>query len=57
VGTVTTVYTDLAILDVTADGLQVREIVEGVSFAELQAVTGAPLVLADDWCIHTPPEL
>src|SRR5690554_998848 len=37
------IYTDLAIIDVTADGLVVTAIVEGLSFDELQACTGAPL--------------
>jgi 3-oxoadipate CoA-transferase beta subunit len=39
------VYTDLAVIDVEPDGLLVREIAEGCSFADLQARTGAPLRL------------
>jgi 3-oxoadipate CoA-transferase beta subunit len=42
-GCVNRIYTDLAVLDVTSDGLVVREIVDGMSFDELQAITGAPL--------------
>jgi len=38
------IYTDLAVLDVTERGLVVREMVEGLSFAELQRKTAAPLV-------------
>lgn len=38
------IYTDLAVLDVTKQGLQVREIVAGLSFAELQNMTDAPLL-------------
>jgi 3-oxoadipate CoA-transferase beta subunit len=38
------IYTDLAVLDVTERGLVVREMVEGLSFAELQCKTAAPLV-------------
>jgi 3-oxoadipate CoA-transferase beta subunit len=38
------VYTNLAVLDVTADGLAVRELAPGVTFEELQAKTGAPLL-------------
>ena len=38
------VYTDLAVIDVTGAGLVVREIVDGVSFEELQQVTAAPLL-------------
>jgi 3-oxoadipate CoA-transferase, beta subunit len=42
-GCVSRVYTDLAVLDVTPEGLVVREIAEGVDFDTLQARTGAPL--------------
>ncbi len=42
------VYTDLAVLDVTSDGLLVRELVEGVSPLDLQSVTEAPLQFADE---------
>src|SRR4051812_26331636 len=38
------IYTDLAVIDVTPDGLRVLELVEGLSFAELQRLTGAPLL-------------
>ena len=41
------VYTDLAIVDVTAQGFVVRAIVEGMSLAELQAQTGAALNAPD----------
>ena len=37
------IYTDLAVLDVTERGLVVRELVEGLSFEELQRRTAAPL--------------
>ena len=43
VGVVNRIITDLAVLDVTADGLQLLELAEGVSFAELQAATGCPV--------------
>ncbi|WP_075255482.1 CoA transferase subunit B [Herbaspirillum camelliae] len=43
IGCVNRIYTDLAVIDVTPQGLQVREIVEGLSFDELQKLTGAPL--------------
>ncbi len=42
-GVVKRVYTSLAVLDVTADGFVVREIVPGLSFEALQDVTAAPL--------------
>ncbi|EOA06603.1 CoA transferase subunit B [Herbaspirillum sp. AP02] len=43
IGCVNRIYTDLAVIDVTPQGLQVREIVEGLSFEQLQELTGAPL--------------
>ena len=55
VGTVTSVYTDLCILDVTPTGLQVRELVDGISLAELQNVTAAQLTLAPACQTHVPP--
>ena len=46
VGCVDRIYTDLAVLEVLPGGLQVRELlVEGLSFAELQRLTGVPLLL------------
>ncbi len=44
IGCVSRIYTDLAVIDVTADGLAVREMVEDLSFEELQALTGVPLI-------------
>jgi 3-oxoadipate CoA-transferase beta subunit len=40
------IYTDLAVIDVTSDGLRVVEMVEGLSFDELQRLTGVPLAIA-----------
>jgi 3-oxoadipate CoA-transferase beta subunit len=37
------VYTDLAVLDVGADGFILRDLAPGVSFAEVEAKTAAPL--------------
>lgn len=42
-GVVDQVYTDLAIIDVTPGGFEVRAIVEGLSMDALQKKTGAPL--------------
>jgi len=47
IGCVNRIYTDLAVIDVTPQGLHVLEIVEGLSFDELQKLTGAPLRPAD----------
>lgn len=38
------IFTDLCVIDVTDKGLVVTEMVEGLSFAELQAVTDATLI-------------
>ena len=43
VGCVSRIYTDLAVLDITADGVVVVESVEGLAFDELQARTGVAL--------------
>ena len=40
------IYTDLAVVDVTAQGLRVREMVEGLTLDELQRMTGVPLALS-----------
>lgn len=37
------IFTDLAVIDVTPAGLEVREVVAGLGFDELQGRTGAPL--------------
>jgi 3-oxoadipate CoA-transferase beta subunit len=38
------IYTDLAVLEITERGLVVREMVDGLSFEELQRRTAAPLL-------------
>jgi 3-oxoadipate CoA-transferase beta subunit len=48
-GVVDRIYTNLAVIDVTNDGLIVREMVLGMEFKELQSRTGAKLRLANDW--------
>ena len=45
------IYTNLAVIDVTPDGLVVREMAPGLEFAELEKKTGAKLRLANDWRI------
>lgn len=40
---VSRIYTDMAVLDVTPDGLVVREMAPGLTFEALQAATAAPL--------------
>ncbi len=46
IGCVSRIYTDLAVLDVTPQGLSVREILSDISFDELQQLTGVPLLRA-----------
>lgn len=47
-GVVDRVYTDLAVLDVTAEGFLVREMVAGLTREDLQGATAARLSFADD---------
>jgi 3-oxoacid CoA-transferase subunit B len=42
-GVVNRIITDLAVLDITDDGLQLVELADGVNFDELQEKTGAPI--------------
>ncbi len=47
-GVVDRIYTDLAVIDVTDEGLVVREMIDGFDLKDLQEQTDAPLRLADD---------
>jgi 3-oxoadipate CoA-transferase, beta subunit len=47
-GVVDRIYTDLAVIDVTDQGLVVTELAPGVTMEDLQAITGAPLIAAHD---------
>jgi len=51
------VFTDLAVVDVTETGFLVREILDGMSRAELQARTGARLAFAADCAVLRAPLL
>jgi len=42
------IYTDLAVIDITPDGLVLREVARGQDAAAVQAKTGAPLKVAKD---------
>ena len=44
IGCVSRIYTDRAVLDLTPAGLRVREMAPGLTLADLQAVTAAPLL-------------
>ena len=41
------IYTDMAVCDVTPEGLRLTEIAEGVAVNEVVAATGAPLIVPD----------
>ena len=56
-GVVTTIYTDLAVVDVVAGGLVAREIAAGLELADLARRTAAPIRLADDWRRIAAPNL
>jgi 3-oxoadipate CoA-transferase beta subunit len=56
-GVVSAIYTDLAVIDVTGEGLVVRELIGDMEFDELQGLTGAPLTLANDWRPLAAPDL
>jgi 3-oxoadipate CoA-transferase beta subunit len=49
VGVVDHIYTDLAIIDITPEGFQVRAMLEGLTLEALQTKTGAP--------IHAAPQM
>ena len=42
------IFTDMAVIDVTAEGLVLREVARGLDASAVQAQTGAPLRVADD---------
>jgi 3-oxoadipate CoA-transferase beta subunit len=46
IGCVSTVYTDVAVIDVTPSGLVAREWIDSLTFEQLCAITGAPLARA-----------
>ncbi|MDN0077030.1 CoA transferase subunit B [Crenobacter sp. SG2303] len=45
-GVVNRIITDLGVIDVTAEGLQLVELAPGVTMSDMQALTGAPLKAA-----------
>jgi 3-oxoadipate CoA-transferase, beta subunit len=56
-GVVSTIYSDLAVIDVDDGAFIVQEILDGVSLDDLQAVTGAPLKVAPQINLMTAPDL
>ena len=52
-GVVSRIFTDLAVVDVTSEGFRLVELAPGISFEEVQAKTGAPILAADESPIST----
>jgi len=46
-GVVSRIFTDLAVIDVTPGGFRMVELAPGITFEEVQAKTGAPILPAD----------
>ena len=49
------IYTNLAVIDVTAQGLSVVEMIAGMTLEKLQTMTEPKLQLAPDWQVLAPP--
>ena len=54
-GCVKRIYTNLAVIDVTPQGLVVEEMIRGMTLEKLQALTEPKLQLAPDWKVLAPP--
>jgi 3-oxoadipate CoA-transferase, beta subunit len=56
-GCVKRIYTNLAVIDVTPQGLSVAEMIAGMTLEKLQALTEPKLHLAADCRVLAPPEV
>ncbi|NKB21683.1 MAG: 3-oxoacid CoA-transferase subunit B [Alphaproteobacteria bacterium] len=56
-GVVTRVYSDHALIDVRDNSFTVREIADGISYDDLNDITGAELIFADDCATLQTPAL
>lgn len=56
-GVVDRIYTDIAVIDVTPEGLILKEKIDGMSVADVQDKTGAPLIVANDCGTLSAPDL
>jgi len=54
-GCVKRIYTNLAVIDVTPQGLSVSEMIAGMTLEKLQSLTEPKLRLASDWRELAPP--
>ena len=50
------IYTNLAVIDVTPQGLFVIEMIPGMTLEKLQTLTEPKLQLASSWQALAPPE-
>jgi 3-oxoadipate CoA-transferase, beta subunit len=50
------IYTNLAVIDVTPQGLSVIEMIPGMTLEKLQTLTEPELQLASTWRALAPPE-
>ena len=57
VGCVTRVYTSLAVVDIADGRFVLREKLAALSVADVQAVTGAEMIVADDLADLVVPDL
>ena len=49
-------YTNLAVIDMTPQGLSVVEMIPGMTLEKLQTLTKPKLRLASNWQVLAPPE-
>ena len=56
VGVVSTIYSNIAVIDVTEQGLVVREKLKGLELDDVQNMTGAPIQLANNWQVLDVPD-
>jgi 3-oxoacid CoA-transferase subunit B len=49
-GVVKLIITDLAVIEVTPKGLLLKEVASGITAADVQSVTDAPLIVSPDLC-------
>ena len=56
-GVVSSIYSNIAVIDITGEGLVVREKLAGLELDDVQSVTGAPVRLANDWQTLDVPDV
>ena len=56
-GVVSSIYSNIAVIDITGEGLVVREKLAGLELDDVQSVTCAPVRLANDWQTLDVPDI